>query len=146
MNAGEKSFPLTPAPFPQSQSQCHKCSAISLNGTGGGGGLTVPRPRPSTRPHQGNMRSGFAPTHKHRPAFQSPSCIYPPNLRGEGSEGNRIESVTGCKKLKNPLLLLLLRLWRPELKRENEISVLKPALIRVMARHRLYEPEGSREC
>ena len=92
-------------------------------------GSKSPPPTPrGTRPHQGNMISGFSPAHKPLPAFQTRGCIYLLNLRGKGSEGNGIESVTGCNKLKSPLLLLLL--LRPALKRGNEISVLKPEFLR----------------
>lgn len=86
-------------------------------------GLNPSTPHPRTRPHGGNMISGFAPTRKPLPALQPRGCIYLLNLRGKGSEGNGIESVSGCNKLKSRLLVL--PLWRPEWKRETEISVTK---------------------
>lgn len=108
----------TPALFPQSYSQCHECSAVLINGTAGLNPSPHASPLPTPRPHPGNTTSGFAPTHKPRPAFQTRDCSYLLNLRGKGLEGNGIESVTGCNKLKSPLLVL----WRPKLEKTRPVS------------------------
>lgn len=92
---------------------------------------------------QGNLISGCTPTHQPRPAAQTWSCICLHNLKGKDSEGNGIESVTGCNKLKSLLLLLLAAALVARTEKENECSVLKPALITVLGRHHVQEAKWS---
>lgn len=103
---------LSPSPRPIS-AVLESVSQVLSNFIKRNQGTSPPLPTPAgIRPRQGNAISGFTPAHRPLTASQTRGCVYLLGVRGKGSEGNRIESVTGCNKLKS-LLLLLLLLRRP---------------------------------